>query len=106
MLDSDTASSIQSLRPSRPLRWNDLFLCRLCRFAMDNRSCMFLFRGERRWFDDREFRQPELFAQFGFEVGHRVLIFFPELFGVLASLANAFAFVADPPAGFFQDLFS
>src|SRR5258708_11565877 len=82
-----------------------LLLRRLRRFAMPNRSCMFLFRCKRWGFDNSKFRQSEFLAQLGFEFGHGVLIFFHELFGALASLATAFSSVAEPSAGFFQDFF-
>src|SRR5271166_1744254 len=48
--------------------------------------------------------QAQGFAHFGVELGHGVFIVFQELAGVFAALADALAFVAEPGAGFFEDV--
>src|SRR5258708_17117374 len=48
--------------------------------------------------------QPQGLANFGIELGHGVFVVFEELAGVFAALADAFAFVAEPGAGFFEDI--
>src|ERR1700733_4901128 len=49
-------------------------------------------------------RQSQLLAHLGFELDHRVFVFFQEGARVFASLADAFAFVAVPRARLLHDV--
>ena len=52
----------------------------------------------------RPLGQSQRFAHFGIELGHHVFVVFQELARILAALPNAFALVAVPGAGFFDDV--
>src|SRR4029077_16839459 len=43
-------------------------------------------------------------ANFGFQLGKRVLVVFQELASILTALANALALVAEPRAGFLEEI--
>src|SRR6185437_8231199 len=48
--------------------------------------------------------QTKSLAHFGFKLGHDVFVVLQELAGILASLADTLALIAEPGPGFFQDI--
>ena len=48
--------------------------------------------------------QADGFAHFSFELGGDVFVLFQELLGILAALADALATIAEPGAGFLNDV--
>src|SRR5580700_8106206 len=52
----------------------------------------------------RSRNQSQRLAHFRIQLGHGVFVVFEELAGVFAALADAFAFVAEPRAGFFEEV--
>src|SRR6185437_847560 len=65
-------------------------------------SCSYsllLFRGRHRRLNGKGL-QAQFAAQFDFQLGRNILIFFQELLRILASLANPLTFIAEPGSGF------
>src|ERR1039458_6440556 len=52
----------------------------------------------------RALRQSQRLAYFSVQLRHDVFVVFQELAGILASLANAFALVAEPRSGLLEDV--
>src|SRR5271169_2836172 len=52
----------------------------------------------------RSGNQPQRLAHFRVELGHGVFVVFEELPGVFAALADAFTFIAEPRAGFLENI--
>src|SRR5689334_14866350 len=64
---------------------------------------LFLLR-RRRWRFHSQRLYTQLAPDFSLKPGGNVFVLSQELFHILASLANAFAFIAEPCAGFLHDL--
>src|SRR5579859_4419201 len=83
-------------------------MCRAARVCSEeNLSLLFRLWLRRRRFAlrlDRRRHQPELLAQVGFQFHDEVFVFFQECAGILASLADAFAAIAEPCAGFLDEI--